>query len=252
MMVVRQFVGHLKMRFALKKIKIVVIADMHCSHDAPDIPHRIGHYADIFLGYAIQLFNSRIKPDIVFLAGDILDNPIRPKALYKKIKKILEELESPYVIIPGNHDRHVDFYEEFGQYPDHIDLNGFRIIPFDDPELPGYNAVRNDKDLARLQKNISEFDGPIISLQHVPLIEADKNPCREHFTNADEIIEMIRNGHGGITIAGHNHPGVNEVIDNDGVYSIVVPAFCEAPFKYMIIDVDANLDIKIKIEQLKQ
>jgi len=232
-------------------MKIAVIADLHFSHDALELYWRVGHYADIFLGYAIQLFNSRIKPDVVFLAGDILDNPIGTKALYKKIKKILEGLESPYVIIPGNHDSHVDFYEVFGKYPDYVDINGFRIIPFDDPELPGFNAVRTDKDLARLQKNISEFDGPIISLQHVPLIESDKNPCREHFTNADEIIEMIRNRNGGITIAGHAHPGVDEVIDNDGVYSIVVPAFCETPFKYMIIDVDVNLDIKIKIEQLK-
>lgn len=232
-------------------MKIAVIADMHFSHDAPELSWRIGHYADIFLRYAIQIFNSRIKPDIVFLAGDILDNNIRAKELYKKTKEILEDLESPYIIIPGNHDSHADFYEEFGQYPDHIDINGFRIIPFDDPERPGFNAIRTDKDLARLQTNILEFNGPIISLQHVPLIETDKNPCREHFTNANEIIEMIRNGNGGITIAGHNHPGVDGVIDNDGVYSIVVPAFCETPFKYMIIDVDINLDIKVKVKQLK-
>ena len=77
-------------------------------------------------------------------------------------------------------------------------MNGFRIIPFDDPELPGYNAVRTVDDLERLRKNASEFAGPIISLQHVPLIETDKNPCREHFTNADEIIAMIRNINGGI------------------------------------------------------
>lgn len=235
----------------MDKIKIAVIADLHFSYNAPDISLRIGYYADIFLEYVIQLFNFRIKPDVVLLAGDILDNNIKSEELYKKIKKILEDLESPYVIIPGNHDNHADFYEEFGEYPDHVDINGFRIIPFDDPELPRFNAVRTDKDLVRLQKNISEFDGPIISLQHVPLIEADKNPCREHFTNADEIIEMIRNGNGGITIAGHAHAGVENAIESNNVYSIVAPGFCESPFKYMIIDVDIDLNIKVVIKKLK-
>jgi calcineurin-like phosphoesterase family protein len=235
----------------MKKNKIAVIADLHFSYNKVEIAQRIGHCADTFLAQAIQKFNCSIKPDIVLLAGDLLDNSFKSRLLYNKLKEVLKSLEAPFIVIPGNHDTQQDFYEEFGELPDYVDINGFRIIPFDDPELPGFHAVRNAKDLARLQKNASEFDGPVISLQHVPLIEAAKNPCREHFTNADEIIAMIRNINGGITISGHAHAGVEGTINNDNVHSIVVPAFCETPFKYMIIDADTNLNIKTRTEQLK-
>ena len=67
----------------MSKIKIAVVTDLHFSRDKVAIPERIGHCADSFLTELIQILNASIKPDIAFLAGDLLDNGIESKRLYK-------------------------------------------------------------------------------------------------------------------------------------------------------------------------
>lgn len=235
----------------MQNIRIAVITDLHFSFNDIEIPQRgMGRHADLFLLRIIRKLNNQIHPDVVLLAGDIIDTDFKAKELYMSLKKILKGLDSQYIIIPGNHDSHENFYNVFKTPPAYLDIKGFRIIPFDDPELPGFNAVRVPDSLFRLQKSALNFEGPVISLQHVPLIESSKNPCREHFTNADEIIATMRDINGGITISGHAHKGVDGIIDNDRVYSIVVPALCDSPFQYMIIDADTNLNIKTTLEKL--
>ena len=142
------------------------------------------------------------------------------------------------------------FYAEFGELPEYLDINGFRVIPFDDPGLPGFHAVRLEEEFERMKKAAAEFPGPVISLQHVPLIEADKNPCREHYTNANEIIASLQEINGAIAISGHAHAGINEPVASGNTYSIVVPGLCEKPHRYAIIDADTNLNVKVHIEQL--
>lgn len=235
----------------MQNIKIAVITDLHFSYNDIDVPQRgMGRHADLLLLRIIRKLNNQIHPDIVLLAGDIIDIDFKAKELYISLKEILKGLDSQYIIIPGNHDSREKFYNVFKAPPTFLDVKGFRIISFDDPELPGFNAVRVPNSLSRMQNCAMNFEGPIISLQHVPLIESSKNPCREHYTNADEIIAIIRDINGGITISGHAHKGVDGVIGNDKIYSIVVPSLCDFPFQYMIINADTNLNIKTSVEKL--
>ena len=88
-------------------IKIAVISDLHYSAEPnPLIPKRRGELSAILLLRAVHRFNRFIKPDIVLVAGDLINDPAAPDAgkLSEELRDILSLLQMPSLIIPGNHD----------------------------------------------------------------------------------------------------------------------------------------------------
>ncbi|MFO7975685.1 MAG: hypothetical protein R6V12_13735, partial [Candidatus Hydrogenedentota bacterium] len=76
------------------------------------------------------------------------------------------------------------------------------------------------------------FEGPIVSVQHVPLFQPGTCDCPYNYTNADEILTAMRANKVGCAISAHWHRGV-ELVHTDGVVSIVNPALCEEPFRFL-------------------
>ncbi|MFP4443267.1 MAG: metallophosphoesterase family protein, partial [Spirochaetia bacterium] len=125
----------------MKPITIAVITDTHYGAGSP-IPARRSDIADILLKRAVSRLNRLIRPDVTLLPGDILDNGDAPDAENRLLllRKILDELESPYIAVPGNHDSGSSaFYRVFKRPNDIEEISGVRFLPFVDPEEPGYN-----------------------------------------------------------------------------------------------------------------
>jgi len=232
------------------KTKVVILTDLHFSKSPNQaIPDRKNEFADVFLLRAVHRLNRYIKPDLVFIGGDLINEPDSEDCLelLADLKKIIDLIEAPTIVINGNHDPKKDVFESvMGKQADHLDINGVRFVVFDDPEEPGYNASRTDRELERMIQLGSEFDGPLVSLQHVPLFSPPVNCCPYNYTNADEIVKIMHETNYVLALSGHYHEGF-ELLDHEGIAYITGRALCEKPFGYAIIEISS--DGKVSCEQ---
>ncbi len=234
-------------------IKVAVLTDLHYSQDENrQIPARKNQYADILLQRAIYRLNRFIKPDLVFIGGDLINNPegSNAKELLRELKQLLELLNTPYIVIPGNHDPAPEiFYQTFDDPGDYVDINGCRIATFLDRETPGYNAERSKADLERLTAMRQDFSGPLITLQHVPASPPNSTACPYNLDNASEVLSSME--HAGVTLslAGHFHEGFTLDTDRYGKF-VTGPALCEYPFSYYVIKLDDSGNIETNLEHM--
>jgi histidinol phosphatase-like PHP family hydrolase/calcineurin-like phosphoesterase family protein len=231
--------------------KIAVFTDFHFSSVKPVLSERKGELADILLLRAVHRLNRFIKPDLVFFGGDMLDepDPIKAPALMKQLRTILNLLEAPYIIIPGNHDPSPEiFYGVFPEPAKYTDINGIRFIAMTDKNEPGYNARRLQPQLDIMREAGDNFNGPLISLQHVPLLPPGTS-CPYNYTNNLEILDIMRENNFILSISGHFHKGMNPREWN-GISMATVASVSERPFPYTIIEIENNNRINFSEERL--
>ncbi len=203
--------------------------------------------ADVLLTRVVRRLNHFIKPDITVFLGDMLDNGggLRAREEREHLFRILAKLESPYIIIPGNHDGDIDqFHATFPRAPETLDVNGVRLLTFLDAEEPGYNARRSAAGLARMDAARRGFDGPIVSIQHVPLFKPGAGESPYAFTNAAEVWDAFEQNNFALALSGHWHKG------GSADRSLVVPGLCESPFAFLEITIDGD-DIQTKRHELR-
>ncbi len=73
------------------------------------------------------------KPELVLLTGDISNSGKREELLYAK--SLLERLEAPYYVIPGNHESRDDLWSVFSTKSCPARVDGFINYVIDKPEL---------------------------------------------------------------------------------------------------------------------
>ncbi len=223
-------------------MKFVVLTDIHFSYQSADSERR-GDIADILLLRAVHRINRFVKPDLVLLLGDIINEPDSLDAVeqYHKIKGILDILDMPYIILHGNHDIEEDeFYRIFDRPNDITDVGNVRFVCFIDPEQPGYNAVREEHNLNRMRAVRNDgFDGFVVALQHVPIFPPGTRECPYNYTNADEIIDIMKRYKIDLAISGHFHDGFELLKTESGAF-LAVSALCEQPFRFAELDIDNN------------
>lgn len=231
-------------------VKIAVLADLHLG-DSP-IPVRRSDVADILLLRAVHRHNRLINPDVTLVLGDLIDDGGSVDALDKlqRLKKIIDLLKSPSIVVPGNHDGDVEaFYSVFDRPADIVDIKGVRFLPFVDPERPGCNAERTQADLDRMVAARAGFDGAIVSVQHVPLFPPGQGASPYNYTNADKIIETMHRVGISLAVSGHFHPGMSPVRTETACF-VATPALCETPFGFIEIAIDKN-NVKVANHQLQ-
>ena len=225
------------------KAKIVILTDFHFSKQANELlPERRNEIADILLLRAVHRVNRYIKPDLVFIGGDLINDPDCNERLelLAELKKIIDLIEAPVITIPGNHDpKAAEFYSVIDAPPEFMDVNGVRFVPFDDPEAPGFNALRPAESIARMRKLGADFAGPVVSLQHVPLFPSNAECCGYNYTNTDEIIQVMRDTNYVLALSGHYHHGF-ELLNHQGMNFMAGRGLCEEPFGYAVLEVDTN------------
>lgn len=217
-------------------LRIAAIADTHFAAGSLDLcGKRRTAVADILLLRAVHRLNRYIKPDLTVLLGDLVDDGSREGL--ERLRQIVDKLESPVIVIPGNHDGDLDqFYSIFPRATETLDINGARILTFIDPEEPGFNARRAQSDLARMGRARSDHDGPIVSLQHVPLFPPGASASPYAYANAGETWAAFERNAYTLALSGHWHPGDDLAARG----AVIVPALCESPFAFMEITIDGE------------
>lgn len=224
-------------------MKLAVLSDLHYdATDTSDPTTTCGSERDTLLARAIHRLNHFIKPDLTLLLGDLLDDSEKPGAREQlaTLRKITGLIESPSIIIPGNHDGPPDvFFSIFERPKEMVEIKGIRFLPFIDPEEPEYNARRAAEDLTRFAEARIDFGGPIVAVQHVPVFRPGESECPFNHTNAGEILDEMERHGVVLSLSGHFHGGMT-LMHPDGVSSIVAPALCAPPFRFLEIEIDGR------------
>jgi len=221
-------------------LKIVAIGDLHYSQADPT-PERHGAIGDILFERAVNRINRFIKPDIVILTGDLIDQNDGADAeqLWQRLRAIADRLECPLIALPGNHDGDPQaFYRVFPDPGEMLDIKGARFLVFLDPEEPGWNARRTPHDLARMEA-AAAHQGPTIALQHTSLFPPGTSDCPFNCTNAGEIVARMRKHGIQLAISGHYHPGADLIRHGAGSF-VIAPALCEPPFAFLEVDLSGE------------
>jgi uncharacterized protein len=167
-----------------KNLKVLVATDIHVGED-------IGTHN---LLQMVEMVKEQ-QPDIVLLAGDILNDDIEP-FVANNIGDIMKEIKAPLGIyaVPGNHDYYGDDVESLAKEIEKIGIHFLRdqVMNINNQ----FYIVGRHDDTENNRKQISELVGdldkskPIIMLDHQPkeLEEAQKSG-----------VDMI--------VSGHTHNG---------------------------------------------
>lgn len=229
----------------IMSIKIAVATDLHYARAKnAALPERAGEIADILLHRFLKMLELVEHPDAVIFGGDLVD--AADSELLAVLADKINRLSIPYLVIRGNHDP-ADFYRHFPEVSDMITVNHVRLVAFDDEERPGYNAYRNSREMAKFDRARQDFDGLIVAAQHVPLSPQN---LPYNYTNGDEIFEKMREVGCVLSISGHLHAGA-ETCSYCGTTFVTVPALCESPFRYAVIELGDDGAVKYEIKAFR-
>ncbi|MBN2374970.1 MAG: metallophosphoesterase [Sedimentisphaerales bacterium] len=243
------------------KIRIAVISDLHAA-DRRHKPASRGDMADTLLLRVVNRLNRWINPDVTVLLGDLTHIAGAESTLnhLQKISRVVDQLQSPSIVLPGNYDANDQtFYSFFKKPADFIDIKGFRFLPFVDQYVWPRHAYRPERNLRQMKIARGNFDGPIISLQHVCLFPPETHDCPYNYVNAEQIIAAMRKYNICLALSGHVHEGL-ELFHSDKVAFTASAALYKSPFCFQVIDIDSsnsnsqnpgNLNIKTTTHQLR-
>lgn len=152
-------------------VLLVQLSDLHIGaneNGVDPMPHLVA------VVQAVRSLPNR--PDAVLVSGDLTDDGV--EAGYQKARELLERLEVPLHVLPGNHDDRGRLRAAFdlpgeGDEPVHYsaDVGELRLVVFDS-NVPGQDPGRYDPDQLRwLDAELgAESERPtLLALHHPPL-----------------------------------------------------------------------------------
>jgi 3',5'-cyclic-AMP phosphodiesterase len=161
------------------------------------------------LGAAVAALGRR-GPDVVILSGDLVES--RRDEEYEQVREVLEPLEAPVHVLPGNHDDREMLHRHFGvpgadgepvQYSE--ELGPMRLVVVDST-APGHEHGELDGDrLAWLEAELSAApERPtLVAMHHPPLVTG---------APAIDAIALQDEGRRGLGEVLARHPQVLKVI----------------------------------------
>ena len=222
------------------RLRMAVLTDLHYdSADAPSHADRRGDIAHVLLLRAVYRMKRLLHPDVLAIPGDVLDEGRSPRAPgdMAELKQRLDRLEIPRLILPGNHDCDTPtFQQAFGQVPEWLDVNGFRLVPLIDPEEAGFNAHRTEQNFHRIDRAREGYAGPLIAVHHVPVFPEGTTGSPYNYVNAGSVIDNMRRNGCCLALSGHYHHGFHT--RDDDIDFVCAAATCVSPFPVTIVDLD--------------
>ncbi len=171
-------------------IRAVHLSDIH-----------IGHFrGKAFLQKIVDRTN-KLKPDVVFLTGDLFDGRIR---LNEESIHPLRQIEVPVFFIEGNHD----LYTGVRKIKSILRKNGIKVLEnevfnWNDLQIVGLNHMAADHNTVSMH---AANDGPTIKnvLEGLPIVEKEPSILLHH--SPDGVEYASRSGID-LYLSGHTHAG---------------------------------------------
>lgn len=194
------------------KIRIALLSDLHLTSDKKPI-WGVDTYS--YFQKAINRLSGVPRIDCIIVCGDIANDGLVETYTYADYE--FQKLGIPTFWCPGNHDNLNNYYDfghkSFSKLSGIYDVGEFRLISLcsvtHDENDPSQNRARGlikDKDLALLDKNLSESEIPCIVFLHHPSIEPGGWLSNKILINRGELNHVI-NKHSQVkaVLYGHIH-----------------------------------------------
>jgi len=237
-------------------LDLVIVADVHyvdqADHTCP-IPARNAPLGRELIQRAWRRIERTGSPDAIVLMGDLVDNGEAPGAErdLAALKTELEGIGIPILVVPGNHDGDPDrLLRLFDDRPGLHEINGYALVTFVDRYDSEDRAARSSEGLALIREVASTHPGaPLLVFQHNPIYPPVESSYPYNLTNTPEVMRSYAENGVVLSISGHLHPG-SPLNYADGVGYVTCPALCEAPFRFLHIQVRGH-EVTVREETLK-
>ena len=211
-----------------KKIMIIVqITDLHIYAKEKQNNYPINTAAN--LSKCVDKINNLVpRPDVVLATGDLVQSGSKPE--YDRLKEILDLLEIPYFLIPGNHDdRHClksvfndhEYLQNDGEFCHYVIENyPLRLIGLDSIEPGRVGGRICQKRSSWLRDRLSEAaNTPTLLFLHHPPFTTGLPLFDEYGFQEVERLQAIVQENPQIVkvISGHLHRGMETNIGNSSV-----------------------------------
>ena len=168
------------------------------------------------------------KIDMAIVTGDLTDSGIIEE--YETFNKIIELLEMPWFLIPGNHDNIRNIFKFFSTHkylPRNENFCNYVIdeFPFNliglDTTVPGQSFGKLCEERLRwLDLNLNQYpDKPtFLFMHHHPFVSGIDGMDNQNMRNSEELFDILKSHPQVKHIAcGHVHRAIETVIDGIGV-----------------------------------
>jgi len=242
------------------KVVFAVITDPHMGSSEPSNTNKMFHYNQDILKWMIEEINSKSDIDFVLVAGDITKDsePIN----HVRAKDLLDKLNVPYYVIPGNHDVQktsvenemgiedfVNIYQGHGYTLDRpyysLDpVPGVHLVALDsasDPSLANaWGGNLSEEQLAWLDEDLNTSqDRTVILMTHHALINhSGKNDSNWYINNRDAIKTIMKDHGAQIIFTGHLH--ITDIAEEDGIYDISCPGTSTYPLAFRMATLEGD------------
>lgn len=244
---------------ASHETRLAVLSDLHLTVDGEGT-WRVAHRTGERLRTAVAALN-RQRPDGVLFVGDLVQNGTR--AEYEAFDRAIEDLDAPFLAVPGNHDLHgfgpgpklglAEFEREYtpGGLPYHervggVDVLGLNSNPSTRDSLAETYAGRlSPGTIEWLDDALAAAEDPLVAVHHnLPgtrslLYDSDEqlpvSPGSPPFESADDLVAVLEGGGASLVVTGHVH--FPAVVPTGGVREFTLPALGPYPAAYTMLEV---------------
>lgn len=194
-----------------------------------------------WLEAAVASINEHIEPDFVVITGDVTDGSADRPADLERVREILDELECPYHVLIGNHDRGGRAaFERVFETPANFSFEhgDWRFIALD-----GSRATLPETSLTFLRRELAKEPPPkgVVVMNHYPLtippllaeMARMTYPGRLVVANADEVLPLLEaHDRVRLVIAGHVHRETH--LERNGVLHVTTGSLIEPPHHFRV------------------
>lgn len=242
--------------------RLIQITDTHLCREPGDIMNS-GINTDVSLQRVIEQVRQH-QPGLVVASGDLAQDP--HLAVYQRLKALLDSLDCPYVIMPGNHDD-CDMLVECFDMPPARYLKDYRMgnwhLLFLNTAWHGHVEGRLAKsELVRMQRFFAESDAEymLLFLHHHPVPVHSAWMDAIALTNAEGFWEIVvdESRVRGV-VCGHVHQAYDEL--RKGLRVLGTPSTCvqfmpntetfmldTLPAAYRVLELDEGGGIGTRVE----
>ncbi|MBN1798341.1 MAG: metallophosphoesterase [Spirochaetales bacterium] len=205
---------------------------------------------------------SGLNVDILIIPGDILEiaeqdsiNLLMNSSTlalqnivesYHKIRDILDASKLKYMILPGNHDHEMAFWQVFDRKIDLEEIGGYTIVCFADSLSDKRIPERRGRELLKFQKMLSDpAKQRQIHFQHYLLTDPPEEDYAYSYKDYKRLQqEIVTSGLVLMCLSGHYHKGM-KMLNKSGTFFSVGPAFCAPHRKYRVYQIqDSNVEYR--------